>query len=534
MPKKKPAAARPAPSAPLPSPQIHDTRRFLQSLLDNLPGAVYRCRSDRDWTTEFVSDGIRVLTGYDPGDFLRGAVTFGSIIVPEDQDRVWQEVQRALAAGRAYELRYAITASDGQRKQVWERGRGVHAANGALLALEGFITDVTPLAIAEDQVRLLERRLAQSQRMEAIGRLAGGVAHDFNNLLTAIQGYSEIMLDDLGPDSPHRGEVDEIRKAAERAAALVQQLLAFGRRQVLQPRIIDVEAVVSGMWPMLERAAGRAVEMVRQSGQGLLRVRADPSQLEIVLMNLVLNARDAMPSGGRLTIATANLAVEQRFEAGDVVEPGTYVSISVADTGVGMDPETRERVFEPFFTTKRPGTGLGLSTVYGIVKQSMGYVTVHSELGKGSRFAVLLPGTSAPVEAAAEVTARGGGDRRQQTVLLVEDEESVRRLASRILKRAGHKVLEAVDGQHALEIAQSHDGPIHLMLSDVVMPRMGGREAAERITALRPDVKVLFMSAYARDELAPYGLAVPGLVLIQKPFEIDDLTGKVAALLGST
>jgi PAS domain S-box-containing protein len=477
----------------------------------------------------YVSPAVRGILGFAPTALVgRGLM---ELIHPDDAAAVSEGMSSVLRRpGSTVELQARARRADG----AWCPCDGTltnRCRDPDVRAVVANFRDASERLRAEEQVRQLERRLNHVQRMDAIGRLAGGVAHDFNNLLTAILGYSEILLEDLDPAHPHKHELEEIRRAADRASSLTRQLLAFSRRQMLQPRVIDLNAVLEDMWTMVERVVGSNVQPVRELAPGLGRVRADPAQLEQVILNLVLNARDAMPGGGRLTITTADRDVRDRFEAGDFVEPGAYVSLAVQDTGVGMEPETRDRVFEPFFTTKDRSSGLGLSTVYGIVKQSMGFITVTSDKGRGSRFEVLLPRVEAAAESPALDAAPGSRPERRPTILLVEDEAAVRRLTARILRREDYTVLEAGDGVDALEVAARHEGPIDLLITDVVMPRMGGREAAERLTAARPDLKVLFMSAYARDELGPHGLLVPGLVLLHKPFEIQDLTAKVRALL---
>ena len=381
--------------------------------------------------------------------------------------------------------------------------------------------------------RRLEEQLVQSQKMEGIGRLAGGVAHDFNNLLTAILGYAELMEPQL-EDEGLRSELREIRLAGERAAALTRQLLAFSRRQVMQPRTLDLNTVVSDVEKMLARLIGEDVTLVTRLDPALGSVEADPGQLEQVLMNLSVNARDAMPEGGTLTFETANAVLDADFVAVHPgALPGAYVVLTVTDSGTGMTDEVRGHAFEPFFTTKEKGkgTGLGLATAYGIVKQSGGYITVDSEAGRGTTFRIYLPrveGTAAVTERTTISSLLPVGT---ETILLVEDEAGVRRLSLTVLETQGYVVLEAPSGDVALQVARSETGPIHLVVTDVVMPGMNGRELWDRLKVLRPDSRVLFMSGYTDDAIARHGVLEPGIAFLQKPFTPFSLAQKVREVL---
>jgi PAS domain S-box-containing protein len=382
--------------------------------------------------------------------------------------------------------------------------------------------------------RKLEEQLRQSQKMESVGRLAGGIAHDFNNLLTVITGYSELLLGQLGEKLSLRKEVEEIKRAGERAAALTHQLLAFSRQQVLQPKVLDLNEVVSQIEKMLRRLIDESVELRTVLGPGLWKVNADPGQIEQVLVNLVVNARDAMPGGGKITIETANVFLDEEYSRGHLpAQPGSYVMLAISDTGMGMDEETMSQVFEPFFTTKGlgKGTGLGLSTVYGIVKQSMGYIWAYSEPGKGSTFKVYFPRT----EDREEAPYKGGSPveelRGENTILVVEDEESIRNLACAVLRRYGYTVLPAGNGEEALRVAGEHEGEISLLLTDVVMPRMGGRELYERIRQQLPGIKVLYMSGYTDDAIVHHGVLEEGTAFLQKPYSPISLVRKVKEVL---
>jgi PAS domain S-box-containing protein len=395
---------------------------------------------------------------------------------------------------------------------------------------ELFAEDVT-------ERRALEQQLRQAQKMEAVGRLAGGIAHDFNNLLMVISGYSEFLLERLGTDSTLRGHAQEIANAAERATSLTRQLLAFSRKQMLAPKIVDLNGVVTENVKMLTRLIGEDIDLVMVPGPDIGAVKADPGQIEQVIMNLAVNARDAMPHGGKLTIETANVTLDAnyaRFHA--PVKPGDYVMLAISDTGMGMDADTQAHIFEPFYTTKGlKGTGLGLSTVYGIVKQSEGYIWLYSEAGKGTSFKIYLPRFSATGEALATQPALAADSDQprpgHETILLVEDEENLRRLARQSLETQGYRVIDAPDGASAMKISQAHKGPIHLLLTDVIMPGMNGRELANQISPSRPEMRVLYMSGYTENHIGHNGTLDEGITLLQKPFTLPALKAKVREVL---
>jgi two-component system cell cycle sensor histidine kinase/response regulator CckA len=379
-----------------------------------------------------------------------------------------------------------------------------------------------------------DARLLQMSKMEAVGRLAGGVAHDFNNLLTAILGYTNLVLDELGPAHPSRPDVEQIQHAAESAASLTRQLLAFSRRQVLQPEILDLNLVVGNIESLLRRLIGEQIQFVTDLAPTVGHVNADQGQLEQVLMNLAINARDAMAGGGRLTIATRDVTVTPdiaKLHRG--LQPGDYVLLEVGDTGSGMDAHVLAHLFEPFFTTKKrgQGTGLGLATVYGIIKQSGGYIAVDTEVGKGTTFSIYLPPTRLPQPATPEPRSRPRPEGGSETILLVEDQPEVRAIARTILSRRGYTVLEADGGVAALEIARTHEATIDLLLTDVIMPVIGGQELARQVLGMRPGVRVLFASGYTDDVLIQQGVLQPGAEWIQKPFSRESLLQKVRAVL---
>jgi nitrogen-specific signal transduction histidine kinase len=381
--------------------------------------------------------------------------------------------------------------------------------------------------------RALEEQLLQSRKMDAIGRLAGGIAHDFNNLLTVIQGYSDFIIAGSAPGDEHREDAQEIRDAAARAALLTQQLLAFGRKQVRHPRVIDLNAVVEEMSRMLRRLIGEDVELDLRLARDAGAVFADAGQLQQVLMNLAVNARDAMPNGGRLTIETGRLAVERETPAQPApIAPGEYARLTVRDTGTGMTPDVLARAFDPFFTTKEvgKGTGLGLSTVYGIVTQSSGHLRVDSAPGKGTAFEIVFPhaGDAAAPAATPAVTRlpRGAG-----TILLVEDDSLVRRLVAGVLERAGYRVIVAASADDALSLAAAHDGPIDLVVTDIVMPGRPGPELVARLEAARPGIRTLYVSGYADDMVARYGVTEERVSFLAKPFSPEELARRVRELL---
>jgi signal transduction histidine kinase len=385
----------------------------------------------------------------------------------------------------------------------------------------------------------LEEQLRQAQKMEAIGRLAGGVAHDFNNLLTVINGYSELVLEAVDRyDELVRPLVAEIHQAGARAAALTGQLLAFSRQQIVQPRPVDLNGLVSDLQRMLSRVIGEDIELTTTLRPGLDRVSADPAQLEQVILNLAVNARDAMPQGGRLTVRTENVHLKDGFAedfSGDLSEvlPGPYVRLSVSDTGRGMTAETLTHLFEPFFTTKESGqgTGLGLATVYGIVKQFGGHVRVQSELERGSTFEIHLPALPRQSASHDSPADRQPPPRGSETILLVEDEDGVRAVATRMLRQLGYNVLAAADGPQALKLVGQQPGPIDLLLTDIVMPGMNGRQVAERIRAARADVKVLYMSGYTDDAILRHGISESEVAFVQKPFSMAMLARRVREIL---
>jgi signal transduction histidine kinase/CheY-like chemotaxis protein len=465
-----------------------------------------------------------------------GAITlddFYATVHPDDRVAFAEMLARQLAARTPYEFMYRTRHPDGTVRHLCGRGEPVLADDGTLVRLVGTAHDLT------EQVEL-EAQLRQAQKMEAVGRLAGGVAHDFNNLLMVIGSHARFALDALPPASPVREEIEAIDEASRRAATLTRQLLAFSRKQILKPEVLELNAVVRGLEPMLRRLIGEDITVHSQLAPRLDMVLADPAQLEQVLVNLALNARDAMSAGGRLTIETANVdvcptgAVAGPQPGDEPLPAGPYVRLTVRDTGAGMSAETQARAFEPFFTTKETGkgTGLGLATVYGIVRQSGGAVRVASAPGEGTTFEIDLPRAAAcPANGSdgADAAVAGAGT---ETVMLVEDEPQVRAIVRRLLARRGYTVLEAADGHEALRIAADAAAPtIDLVVTDMVMPEMSGRDFADRLAVRRPGVRVLFMSGYTDDEIIRRGLLRPGMAFLEKPFSSDRLLAAVRAAL---
>ncbi len=452
----------------------------------------------------------------------------------ENVERLWRELMRG-ATIPPCELR--CTGGDGRTAVVEASAAPIEYDHQPAALI--FVRDVTERRRAEEERSRLEAQLQHSQKMESVGRLAGGVSHDFNNLLTIINGYCEMLLAEKGLTEPARDALEEIRAAGARASSLTQQLLAFSRKQIAEPRALNLNAVVEESERMLRRLIGEPVEIVTDLAADLGAVMADRGQMHQVLMNLVVNARDAMPDGGRITLRTANVEVNRAAAANHPEgKPGAFVTLSVADTGIGMTADTMRQIFEPFFTTKprSAGTGLGLSTVYGIVKHCGGWIAVSSQIDRGSTFQVYLPRTAAPVmtETGTEQGRAPGkvGATGAETVLVVEDQGEVRRMVLAILRQNGYRLLEAADGTEALSLSERCAEPIHLMITDVVMPGMNGRELADRMVRLRPEMKVLYISGYSADVLAPQGVLAPEMAYVAKPFSPAELSRKIREVLG--
>ncbi|HET7789571.1 MAG TPA: ATP-binding protein [Gemmatimonadales bacterium] len=493
-----------------------------RALVENSPYGISRTTPDGRFID--ANPALARILGYDSvDDLIELDVASGVYRDPAARAGV---VERIAAAGGFLQQEIEVRRKDGSPVLVRATARLVRGDVAAPPYLETITEDVT-------ERRALEEQLRQAQKMDAIGRLAGGVAHDFNNLLTAIIGYADLIEADLGAASPHTEDVREIRLAADRAAVLTRQLLAFSRQQVLAPRVMDLNETVSGMRNMLRRLIGEDIELIVQSTPELGHVRADPGQMEQVVLNLALNARDAMPRGGRLIIETANVELDEEYARGHLGgTAGPHVMLAVTDTGVGMDAVTRARIFEPFFTTKEKGkgTGLGLATVYGIVRQSGGSIWVYSEPGAGTIFKVYFPRSFDVATPAVGALQRAEAD-GTETVLVVEDDDAVRTLARRGLEGYGYRVIEARNPGEAVAVSERHVGSIHLLVTDVVMPGQYGPELAQALRRERPELRVLYMSGYTDNAIAHQGLLEAGSAFLEKPFTPGNLAAKVRATL---
>lgn len=517
--------------------QIEFQNRRLSDIIASIPGAVWESRVDGDvyhQQSNFVSDYIEKITGYAPNEWLSEPNYWIKILHPDDKEEILEKTEDFLQDKGEGFLEYRFIKKNGEIVWTETQMKAVKNADGEVVSLKGITIDVTERKRAEEALVKSEEQLRQSQRLESVGRLAGGIAHDFNNMLTAINGYSELLLRDLKEESSIRQKVLEIKKAGERSASLTQQLLAFSRRQVLKPQMLDINNVITDMSGLLRRLIGEHIYLNIDLSGDECRVEADPGQLSQVIMNLAVNARDAMPKGGDLTIKTENVFLDEEYAATHVpTMPGNYVRLSVSDTGMGVDEEARKHIFEPFYTTKEKGagTGLGLATVYGIVKQSGGYIWVDSELGKGADFMVFLPQVEKVVTISKEKIMSETELPGNETILLVEDEEAVRELTVKILEMNGYSVIEAKDGAEAFEIYEKLPGKIDLLITDVVMPRMSGRELAEKVTQLDPDIRVLFSSGYSDDRNMMRNRDLKTIDFINKPFTPEELGRKIRQLL---
>ena len=495
----------------------HEGRTRLSMMMDKMPAVLWTTDTELRFTSG-MGAGLETLG-------LRAHEMEGKSLFEyfhtDDPEFIAIAAHRKALAGQSvtYEIEW--------QKHVFDSHvQPLKGSDGQLLGVIGVALDITDRKHLADQLRV-------SQKMQAVGELAGGVAHDFNNLLMIVKGHAEMLLDRIDSSSA-RHNLEQIQGATERAATLTRQLLAFSRKQVLQPKVLDLNNVVAGMIKMFSRVIGENIDLAFLPGSKLAPVKADPGQMEQVLLNLVVNARDAMPDGGRLTIETCNVELDSvSASQHSVMEAGSYVMLIVTDTGCGMDAGTQARIFEPFFTTKGQGkgTGLGLATVYGVVKQSGGFIWVYSEVDHGSTFKIYLPQVTADLERGAiEKTSRGAHP-GTETILFVEDEQSVRELVRDYLGKSGYRVLQAADGVQALEVAAAHKGPIHILVTDVVMPRLSGRELVTRITGSRPAIKILYISGYTDDSIFRHGVLEGGVAFLQKPFNLKDLAQKIRQVL---
>jgi len=501
----------------------HSEARY-RSLVQSSAYGIYRSTAEGKFLD--VNPALIAMLGYESADEVIGLDPRRDLFVnAEEQARLIEEFRRT---GRIDGVEVRWKRKIGSAITIRLSGKAVSGSDEAAGAMEAIAEDVT-------ERRALEEQFRQAQKMEAVGRLAGGVAHDFNNLLMVISGYAEVILEGLDAAHPLHSKARAIQQASDRATTLTRQLLAFSRKQLLELKVVDVNAIIEDMERLLRPLIGENIELVTQLSPDTTHTRADAGQLEQVLMNLVVNAKDAMPDGGRIAIQTRTITLDDAHPGDKTfIRRGDYVMISVSDNGIGMDKETQSRIFEPFFTTKEKGkgTGLGLSTVYGIAKQSGGYLMVESEPGCGATFIIYLPRVEDPTEsrdATPQGRAPAGG---AETVLLVEDEQSVRQLVRETLEARGYRVLEAENGEAGLAVAARHEKPIDLVITDVVMPELGGRELAQRLVKARPQIKVLYLSGYTEDAVVNDGTIDSANAFLQKPFTLQNLARKVREVLG--
>jgi signal transduction histidine kinase/DNA-binding NtrC family response regulator len=516
--------------------EISGHRQRLDEIVASVPGLVWEAwgRPDGpDQKIAFISDHVEHMLGYSVDHCVLTPGFWQRIVHPDDRARAMAEATAAFSSGNGGISQYRLIAGDNRTVWVETRTTVIKNAAGRPVGLRGVTLDITTGKEADRAKAHLEEELRQAQKIESIGRLAGGVAHDFNNLLTAINGYADLVLDDLPHDAPWRAGIVEIRRAGERAAELTSQLLAFSRRQLLQPRVLDLNALITDDIKMLRRLLGEDIELITKLDPGLGPVTADAGQMHQIVLNLAVNARDAMPRGGSLVLETQNVVFEEdASQLHATIGPGAYAMLAVTDNGCGMDANTVSHIFEPFFTTKEPskGTGLGLSTVYGIVRQSGGSIFVYSEPGSGATFKIYLPRVERAVTQSHDHAVELETLRGSETVLVVEDEEAVRNLVDQALRKYGYQVLGAANGAEALAICDAHS-PIALMITDVVMPGMSGRTLAAQQRIRHPEMRVLYMSGYTDDAVVRHGLLEASMSFIQKPFTPGVLARKVRETL---
>jgi len=496
-------------------------------LVEQLPAITYMAGFGAEGVWSYVSPQIGPILGFTPTEWMADPHLWFKRLHPDDVGAVIGLEERSRASGQPYRAEYRLQARNGTYRWFTDIATVVRDMHG-VESLQGVMTDIT-------ETKLLEAQFRQSQKMEAVGQLAGGIAHDFNNLLMVIRGHTDLLLNSRAPQPLEN--IAQIQRAADRAASLTKQLLAFSRMQVLQPEVLDLNRVVGDMAAMIERLFGSNIELAFETEPKLWPVRADAGQIEQVLLNLAVNARDAMPAGGRLTIRTENVT----FVPGDprplpIIGDGKYTALIVRDTGEGMDARTQARIFEPFFTTKEKGrgTGLGLATVYGIVKQSGGFIVVESAPGLGTTFTIYLPRVEAAETVEEPAQPPAIAQRGAETILVVDDETAIRDLAAEYLQGCGYTVLTAGGGIEAHALVSKHDGPVHLLLTDTVMPKMTGHELVRAIGALRPEIKVIYMSGYLEFNASAHLQSGDGALYIQKPFGLDALAKLVQSALESS
>jgi PAS domain S-box-containing protein len=507
--------------------ELHAVENRYRALVERLPAITYIAEVGALGAWHYVSPQIQSILGFSPEEWMGNSANWVNRIHPDDRDAALAAETRFWESGGMFRAEYRMLARDG--RVLWFRDDAVYLkrADKQQPVMQGVLYDITEYKHLEDQLR-------QAQKMEAIGQLAGGVAHDFNNLLMIIQGHNERIISHLASSQAAHKDAVQIKEAVDRAASLTRQLLAFSRKQVLQPKVLDLSSVVRDVTKMLHRLLGKGIQVDLMATPSLWRVKVDQGQMEQVILNLALNARDAMPHGGKLSIETRNQEVKEAGEPA-TVKAGRYVVLEVRDTGTGMDAETQRHIFEPFFSTKElgKGTGLGLASVYGVVKQSGGGISFRSQLGHGTSFSVFLPEACEQPLAEKEQSVALMRGKATETVLMVEDEDHIRDMIGEYLQQSGYTVLRAENGREALEIAHRYKGLIHLVITDVVMPELGGRELAEKLQRLRPRTKVLFTSGYLEADVDGNLAGQPSMIL-QKPFALSVLERKIREALEQT
>jgi PAS domain S-box-containing protein len=507
-------------------------------IINRSSSVAFTWKNQEGWPVEFVSENVERIFGYTAKEFMSGNVDYIDCVHPDDRERVSRDVAEVSSKEEIVQFThepYRVIARDGSERIIKDRTSIVRRHDGCITHYKGIVEDITRQKLMDEERKSLEDQLRQAQKLEAVGRLTSGIAHDFNNLLTTIIGNAEMALMDMERNSSLYEVMQEIRKEGKRAATLTRQLLAFSRKQIIQPKVVNINQAVQEMDRMLRRVIGEDVELETRLDMDLRTVEVDVAQLEQVIMNLAVNARDAMPMGGKLTIETKNVELDEAYAGRHIAtEPGFYVMLAVSDTGEGMPKEVQSQIFEPFFTTKEKGkgTGLGLSTVYGIVKQSNGNIWVYSEPGQGTTFKIYLPVTGVIVSRprSAKIAERKdlfGSER----ILVVEDDGSIRKLVLRTLEKHGYTVLTAANGREALRICEDYKDPIDLMVTDVIMPEMGGEELVNRLKERMPDMKVLYMSGYTDNGVVHHGILENKIAFLQKPFTIEGLARKVREML---
>jgi len=511
---------------------LRESEERYRTILENIEDGYYEVDLPGNFT--FFNDSLCRMLGYSRDELI--GMGNDRYTDQENRKKLFQAFNSVYRTGEPVkEFDWEVIRKDGRKVYGEVSVSLIRSSTGQPIGFRGIARDITERKRAEKEMAALQEQLTQSQKMEAIGRLAGGVAHDFNNLLTVIKGYSQLSLLDLKENNPLWENIQEIQKATQRATDLTRQLLAFSRRQILDPKVLDLNSLLRDTEKMLRRMIGEDIELVTRLSEGLGRVKIDPGQIEQVILNLAVNARDAMPSGGKLTIETANAQSDEGYALTHLgLTPGHYVRLSVSDTGIGMSREVQEKAFDPFFTTKEKGkgTGLGLSTVHGIVTQSGGKIWVYSDPGHGTTFKIYFPTIEGELDTLNGKNETGSSPRGSETVLLVEDEPSVRDLANRLLKQQGYRVLEAANGEEALRLVRETAGErIHLLLTDVVLPQMSGKELADQLKIFRPDLKVLYTSGYTDFAVVHHGVLNSGTHFLQKPFSLKTLSQKVREAL---